>query len=77
MDPGHEGPGISVEIWALPPATFGAFAARIPAPLGLGKVRLADGREVTGFLCESHALAGAEEITAYGGWRAWRAARAG
>lgn len=77
MDPGHDGPGISVEIWALPSAAFGAFAARIPAPLGLGKVRLADGREVTGFLCESHALAGAEEITAYGGWRAWRAARAG
>ena len=77
LDPDHDGPGIAVEVWALPPAAFGAFAARIPAPLGLGKVRLEDGREVTGFLCEGHAVAGAQEITAFGGWRAWRASVAG
>ena len=37
---------------------------------------LADGSAVSGFLCEGHAVAGAEEITAFGGWRAWRAAGA-
>jgi allophanate hydrolase len=75
-DPGFAGGGITVEVWALPAAAFGAFVARIPAPLGIGKVTLADGSAVSGFLCESHAVAGAEEITAFGGWRAWRAAGA-
>jgi allophanate hydrolase len=28
---------------------------------------------VSGFLCESHAVEGARDITAFGGWRAWRA----
>lgn len=73
--PGFAGPGLIVELWALPPAAFGAFVAAIPAPLGIGKVTLADGRAVSGFLCEGHALAGAEEITAFGGWRAFRAAQ--
>ena len=58
-DPGFAGPGIEVEVWSLPAAAFGAFVAAIPAPLGVGKITLADGRAVTGFLCESHAVAGA------------------
>ena len=74
-DPGFQGPGLTVELWALPPAAFGAFVAAIPAPLGIGKVLLADGRAVCGFLCEGHALEGAEEITAFGGWRAYLAGR--
>lgn len=74
-DPGFQGPGLAVELWALPPAAFGAFVAAIPAPLGIGKVLLADGRAVCGFLCEGHALEGAEEITAFGGWRAYLAGR--
>lgn len=73
-EPGFAGPGILAEEWALPPAAFGAFVARIPAPLGVGKLTLSDGRQVTGFLCESHALDGATEITSFGGWRAYRAA---
>lgn len=72
-DPGFEGPGILAEEWWLPPAALGAFIARIPAPLGVGKVTLADGRQVTSFLCESYALEGATEITHHGGWRAYRA----
>lgn len=76
FDPAASGQGIAVEVWALPAAAFGAFVARIPAPLGIGKITLADGSSVSGFLCESHALEGAEEITQFGGWRAYRAARA-
>lgn len=74
LDPTHDGPGLEVEVWALPAAAFGAFVARIPSPLGIGKIALADGRVLSGFLCEGHALTGAEEITRFGGWRAYRAA---
>jgi allophanate hydrolase len=34
-----------------------------------GKIKLCDGSEVTGFLCEPYALDGAKDITAYGGWK--------
>ena len=69
-DPGFVGPGLEIEVWGLPAAAAGAFMAAIPAPLGIGKVRLADGSEVSAFLCEAHAVAGAREITASGSWRA-------
>jgi allophanate hydrolase len=72
-EPGFVGPGLEVEVWALPPAAFGRFVAAIPAPLGVGKVALADGTAPTGFLCEPFALEGAREITELGGWRAYRA----
>jgi allophanate hydrolase len=74
-DPGFSGPGIAVEVWALPSAAFGAFVERIPAPLGIGKLELADGSRVSGFLCEPHAVQGADEITQHGGWRAYQAAK--
>ena len=66
------GAAIEVEVWALPPAAFGAFVARVPAPLVIGSVELDDGARVSGFLCEGHALAGAKEISSFGGWRAFR-----
>ena len=70
-EPGFAGQGLEVEVWSLPPDSFGRFVNAIPAPLGVGKVTLASGRQVTGFLCEPWALAGAREITALGGWRAY------
>jgi allophanate hydrolase len=70
-EPGFSGPGLEVEVWSLPADAFGRFVHAIPAPLGVGKITLADGRQVTGFLCESHALKGAREITGFGGWRAF------
>ena len=73
-DPGFAGPGLDVEVWMLPADAFGRFVANIPAPLGVGKITLEDGNAVTGFLCESHALAEAKEITSFGGWRAYLAA---
>ena len=60
-------------MWSIDEAGLGAFVHAIPAPLGVGKVEFADGTEVTGFLCEPHALADAPEITHLGGWRAYRA----
>lgn len=70
-EPGFAGPGLDVELWALPASAFGRFVAQIPAPLGIGKITLDDGSSASGFLCESHAVAGAREITSYGGWRAF------
>ena len=72
--PGFDGPGIEVEVWSLPADGFGRFVAGIPAPLGIGRLQLADGTEVSGFLGEAHAVADAREITGFGGWRAFRAA---
>jgi allophanate hydrolase len=74
--PGFAGAGIAVEVWALTAENFGKFVAALPAPMGIGKVTLADGSTHPGFLCEAYALEGAADITAYGGWRAYRAAMA-
>ncbi len=68
-DPGFAGKGIEIEVWALPPAAFAHFVQNIPAPLGIGKILLEDGSHVSGFLCESHAVADARDITEFGGWR--------
>lgn len=65
------GSAIELEVWSLPTEKVGAFVVKIPAPLGLGTVTLADGSGVPGFLCESHAIAGARDITSLGGWRAY------
>ncbi|NUU60444.1 allophanate hydrolase [Paenibacillus agri] len=63
------GSSILVELWEMPSASFGAFAASIPAPLGIGRVELSDGRQVSGFLCEAYATVNAENISLFGGWR--------
>ena len=67
------GASIEVEIWTLPLANVGTFLGGVPAPLAIGTVELADGIWVKGFLCEGHAITGAQDITALGGWRAWLA----
>lgn len=64
---------IEVEVWRMTKEAFGSFVALIPPPLGIGTLQLDDGTWVKGFLCEAHAVANAEDITAFGGWRAWLA----
>ena len=71
---GEQGAAIEVEVWEMPAAHFGSFVAGIPAPLGIGRTLLADGRLVPGFICEAAGLVGARDITAFGAWRAWLAA---
>jgi len=68
---GEGGAPLEVEVWALDAAGFGAVVDEVPAPLAIGTVELADGTTVNGFLCEPHAVEGATDITAHGGWRAW------
>jgi allophanate hydrolase len=58
-------------VWRLPAAGFARFMSGIVAPMTIGRVRLDDGRDVLGFLCEPAAVHGAADITSYGGWRAW------
>ena len=69
------GQAIKVEVWELPSRELGSFLTGIPAPLGLGKVQLADGRWETGFICDPYGLEGASDITEFGGWKAWMASR--
>jgi len=71
--PGQGAP-IAVEVWRVPMEQVGSFLALVPAPLGLGSLELIDGRWVHGFICEGHALEGANDITSQGGWRAYVAA---
>jgi allophanate hydrolase len=74
---GDEGAAIEVEVWEVGEAAFGSLVAAIPPPLAIGTVTLEDGEAVKGFLCETHAVAGAEDISGYGGWRAYLAGRGG
>ena len=66
-----DGAAIALEVWDVPLSQVGSFLALIPAPLGLGKLELADGSWVTGFVCEGFALDAALDVTAHGGWRAY------
>jgi len=75
--PGFSGPGIELELWTLGREAFGSFVAGVPPPMVIGSVTLDDGRLVKSFLCEPYALEGSEEITAFGGFRAYLAKRAG
>jgi allophanate hydrolase len=70
-----DGAAIACEVWEMPASQFGSFVAGIPAPLGIGKLELADGSVVNGFICEGIGVADARDITEFGGWRAWLSAR--
>ena len=65
------GAAVEVEVWALSEAAFGRFVAAVPPPLSIGTLELGDGRTVKGFLVEAEAIAGARDISSFGGWRAF------
>jgi allophanate hydrolase len=69
------GYAIEVEVWDIPIAEFGSFVAEIPPPLGIGSLVLEDGTTVKGFICEGYAIAGATDISHYGGWRSFMQGR--
>ena len=68
---GQAGASIAGEVWRLPAAGFARFMTGLTAPMTIGRIRLDDGRDVLGFLCEPAAVLGAADITSFGGWRAW------
>lgn len=65
-EPGH---AVEVETWALSSGALGQFVAALPPPMCIGRVELANGEHVIGFLVEPHAARGARDISALGGWR--------
>jgi len=71
--PAGSGGRIALELWSMPLVHYGSFVAGVPAPLSIGTLTLADGRQVQGFLCEALATQDARDITALGGWRAYMA----
>ncbi|MER6134700.1 allophanate hydrolase [Streptomyces sp. NPDC001815] len=68
---GAGGAAIEAEVWRVPAEGLGRLLTALPRPMALGRVALAGGGDVPGFLCEPGALDGARDITAYEGWRAY------
>jgi len=66
-----DGAAIGVEVWEMPIESAGSFIGGIPAPLGFGRLQLADGTNVLGFLCEAYAIDDARDITEFGDWRSY------
>jgi hypothetical protein len=69
------GAAISVEVWRLPLPGATRTLVREPPGLTLGKVILEDGSLVLGVLAEPALVEDQQEITQYGGWREYLAAR--
>lgn len=65
------GHAIETEVWSLSPESFGKFVSGVPAPLSIGTLRLSDGTQPKGFVVEAEGVNGAENISTYGGWRAY------
>ncbi len=66
----------AVEVWSLPIARVGTFLLNgVKPPLCIGDVLLEDGTEAKGFLGESYAVQNAEDISRFGGWRAYLQAK--
>jgi allophanate hydrolase len=55
----------------MPIEAYGSFVAGIPAPLGIGTLKVKDGRPVQGFVVEAEAVKDATDITSYRSWRAF------
>eukprot|EP00877_Chromochloris_zofingiensis_P013544 jgi/Chrzof1/8443/Cz03g10250.t1 len=73
-EPAHSDKGaqIELEVWELPIEKVGYFLRDgVKAPLGIGDVLLEDHSTVKGFIGEGYGVVGAEDITHFGGWRAY------
>lgn len=63
MEPGTS---LDVEIMRMPAKYLGSFISEIPAPLGIGAVKLEDGQHVNGFSCEHYPVQNASNISDLG-----------
>jgi allophanate hydrolase len=70
-----KGVSVEVEVWALSASGFGSFVDGVPAPLGIGTVRLEDGSQVHGFIAEGIAIEDATDISSFASWRRYIASR--
>jgi gamma-glutamylcyclotransferase (GGCT)/AIG2-like uncharacterized protein YtfP len=69
------GASVAVEVWKVPAAGVARILLNEPPGLCIGKVTLSDGEEVLGVVAEPLLCQGQREITSYGGWHAYLAAR--
>ena len=67
------GAAILAEVWELPQQALAALLETVPSPLGFGRVTLADGSDVLGFVASGPVPTGSEDVTKYAGWRAYLA----
>lgn len=65
------GRAIALEVWAVPLQGLAQILLQEPPGLCIGKVTLGDGEEVLGVLGEPILCEGQQEITQWGGWRAY------
>ena len=73
---GQGGVSVAGELYRVPDEVWRRVEAGEPPNLYRGRVRLADGREVLGILYPRELAEGRHrDISAYGGWRAYWAAR--
>ncbi|MGS2644018.1 allophanate hydrolase [Streptosporangium sp. LJ11] len=62
------GAQVEVELYDLSTSALGVLLTQTTPPLGLGTIRLSDGRAVHGFLCEPYATEQAPDISHHGSW---------
>ncbi len=69
------GVSVAVEVWSVPPDGLASILQKEPPGLSIGKVSLLSGDEMLGVLAEPILCEGQREITSFGGWRAYVAAK--
>lgn len=69
------GSRVALELWDVPLEGLARILQNEPPGLAIGKVVLKDGSVVLGVLGEPFLCEGQREITEFGGWRAYVAAR--
>lgn len=75
VEEGEQGISIPGELYELPDEVWARVEAGEPPGLYRGPVQLEDGRVVPGILFPREMTAGHREITEFGGWREYWAAR--
>jgi len=71
----RDGSRVALELWDIPVGGLAQVLLNEPPGLAIGKVLLEDGSIVRGVLGEPFLCEGQREITEFGGWRAYVAAR--
>lgn len=67
------GIAVDVEVWDVPVEGLASILIKEPAGLSIGKATLQSGDEVLGVLAEPILCEGQQEISSFGGWRAYTA----
>jgi len=70
-----QGTRVALELWDVPVEGLARILQNEPPGLAIGKVVLQDGSVVLGVLGEPFLCEGKREITEFGGWRAYVAAK--